>query len=644
MNYFSGMASFKFKNLSIGAKLLITLLIPMAWLLVLTGKLVIANLDRHNVFEYIRDQSLNTEIFSNVIHELQKEKALSVGFIAGKTNNTLRLDLQFEQSDAAINKLIDPYIQRNVEYDLEKLFFGLEEVRKDVLANRTTPDKISVYYQRINRICLENLSDVSKLDVDPSTKNNLYAHLSLLYAKEALGVIRSELSEALSTGVLGKPEYAFFAKEVGKYENNMFQFERDASSELLANYQEVFKGSDVFSMRTMINTVYEEQDLGEYAMDPEKWWELSTVSMDRLKMVEDWSLDHIISATEDNLQFARQRLALVVTILVFILFVVTLLSILIWRDIRRSIRDVQAAAEAISKGNVNVKVVQRTNDEFGALAISFNQMIENIERSAETANKIGKGDLDTEVEIRSEGDVLGAALAKMKDDLRSAKEKDRAQTILLQEDKEKMEEANEQIRMLIKEIHHRVKNNLQVIASLLRLQSSSIEDPKLHHMFDQSQNRVRSMALIHEKLYRGAELNELSVSKYLEELISELIRVNDVRDSIKFNIEIPDIDLGLSTMVPLGLLMNELVTNSFKHAFVGKDKGLITVKITDQEKGLFLVDYSDDGVGIPKDKLEGGHDSLGVELIDSLVDQMNGEIKVDTDTSGTHYEITFRTT
>lgn len=632
----------KFRNLSIGAKLLITLIIPMTWLLALTGKRVSDNLARHDVYAYIRDQSLVTEVLSNVIHELQKEKALVVGFLAGKTNNTMRLGLQFEQSDLATEKLLEMVSEDPDRQLLAHLFDEQEAIRSEVLARKMDSRKATRYYSNVNRICLDEVSQVSKLSLSPGTKDLIYAHLSLLYAKESLGVVRAQLNQALYSGEFTKKDYTEFAEEIGRYRNFMFQFQRDAHVELSTYFDEVFRGSEVIYFETITGTITEEQVLDQYSIDPEKWWTISTEVMDRLKLVEDASLEKILVSTESNLAFAQGRLWTVVGILLFVLLIVTLLSTLIWREIRRSIKDVQAAAHALSLGNFNVKVIPRSNDEFGDLARAINTMIGNIENAAASANMIGEGDLDTRVEIRSEGDVLGKALVKMKEDLREAREKDEALSRLLQKDKEKLEEANDQIKMLIKEIHHRVKNNLQVVASLLRLQASGIDDPKLTKLFDQSQDRVRSMALIHEKLYRGAELNELSVSTYLEELIAELIRVNDVRDSIKFNIEIPDVDLGLDTLVPLGLVMNELVTNSFKHAFVNKEEGLIKVSIEQMDEKNFIIHFADDGIGIPQEKLDGDRDSLGMDLIDSLVDQMNGEFKVQSGAEGTQYTITFK--
>lgn len=633
----------KFRDLSIGAKLLITVLIPMAWLLGLTGKQVAGNLERHDVYKYIRDQSLITERTSSVIHELQKEKALVVGFLVGRTDNRLRLDLQFEETDMAIERLMLLISQDPDQASLATLFTEMDVQRMQILQRKTTTKKISRYYERISSACLEQISQVSKLALDPKTKDQLYAHLSLLYAKSSLATVRSQLNEALSSGEFDQKSYADFTSELGKYKNFLFQFQRDAHGDLADFFNEVFNGNEVIYFETMTNTVQQEQALEPFAIESESWWKISTAVIDRLKLVEDRSLEYIISSTNENVAYAKSRLGLVVGILLFILTVVTLLSSLIWREIRRSIKDVQAAAHALSLGNFNVKVIPRSNDEFGDLARSFNIMIQGIERAAEAANQIGTGDLNAEVQIRSDGDVLGKALAKMRDDLQNAREKEEAQNRLLQKDKKMLEDANDQIKMLIKEIHHRVKNNLQVIASLLRLQASGLDDPELTRLFDQSQNRVRSMALIHEKLYRGAELNELSVSKYLKELIGELIRVNDVRDSIKFKIEIPDVDLDLNTLVPLGLVMNELVTNSFKHAFVDREEGLISVRIEHLGEREYAIHYADDGIGIPEDKLHGEGNSLGVDLIDSLVDQMNGEIDVKTGTEGTQYTIRFRT-
>jgi len=150
--------------------------------------------------------------------------------------------------------------------------------------------------------------------------------------------------------------------------------------------------------------------------------------------------------------------------------------------------------------------------------------------------------------------------------------------------------------------------------------------------------------LIHEKLYKGDELSTLDVGLYIQELFAELVRVNDVDDRIEYRTHIEkDLAFDLNTMVPLGLLLNELITNSFKHAFTGRDAGHIKLTITDAKEGAFDLIYTDDGVGMPLEKMQVDGATLGVSLIESLVEQLNGRMTVQGSDKGTYYHIRFRT-
>jgi two-component sensor histidine kinase/HAMP domain-containing protein len=284
-----------------------------------------------------------------------------------------------------------------------------------------------------------------------------------------------------------------------------------------------------------------------------------------------------------------------------------------------------------------------SNDEVGNMARSFNEMIDNIRSLAAAADTIGKGNYDTPVPVRGELDVLGLSLDRMKENLKAAKQRDLEQNAALLAEKQKLEQANVRINVLIKEIHHRVKNNLQVIASMLRLQSSTIEDPFLQQLFAQSQSRVASIALIHEKLYKGDDLAQLDLAQYLKELFGELVTLNNVSDAIRYRTSIePGLTLDLNTMVPLGLILNELITNSFKHAFKGRDGGHIELAIHHAGENEIDLHYQDDGVGIPAEKLRSDGATLGVSLIESLVEQLNGFFTVDATSAGTRYHIRFR--
>jgi two-component sensor histidine kinase len=269
-------------------------------------------------------------------------------------------------------------------------------------------------------------------------------------------------------------------------------------------------------------------------------------------------------------------------------------------------------------------------------------MIENIRSLANSAEAIGKGNYDTPVNVRGDKDVLGMALSRMRENLKAARMRDDEQRTELQAEKRKLEQANERIQVLIKEMHHRVKNNLQVIASLLRLQAATFTEERLLLAFEQSQNRVNAMALIHEKLYKGDELSTIDVAQYIHDLFSELVRMNDVGDRIRYDSDIDDgLAFDLTTMVPLGLLLNELITNSFKHAFVGRAGGRIQLSIHRVDDRSFDLHYADDGVGIPVEKLQDDGTTLGVSLIESLVDQLNGRMTVE-GSGGARYHIRFQ--
>jgi PAS domain S-box-containing protein len=211
-----------------------------------------------------------------------------------------------------------------------------------------------------------------------------------------------------------------------------------------------------------------------------------------------------------------------------------------------------------------------------------------------------------------------------------------------------------------KEIHHRIKNNLQVIYSLLDLQAEmfkgrkNIKDSEVLNGFRESQDRVISIALIHEELYKGENIDVLNFSKYIKELAENLLLTFRLDTDINLNFDLEEnIFLDMDTAIPLGIVINELVTNSFKYAFFGRDKGEIRIRLRREEIGeckteeckiaSFILSISDNGVGIPEDLEIEDYDSLGLQLVTSLVDQLDGELELKRD-NGTEFIIRFTIT
>jgi PAS domain S-box-containing protein len=183
--------------------------------------------------------------------------------------------------------------------------------------------------------------------------------------------------------------------------------------------------------------------------------------------------------------------------------------------------------------------------------------------------------------------------------------------------------------VMLKEIHHRVKNNLQIISSLLELQSDSIADEASRKFISESQNRIRSMALVHEKLYHAESFASISFGDYIDSLTQYLFStlVADP-DQILFTVDAGDFLLGIDEAIPCGLIVNELVSNSLKHAFPDGRKGEILVRCRAEEDGRITLEVSDNGVGLPSGLDFRNTETLGLQLVTMLVKQLRGDIDV----------------
>ncbi|TVR39830.1 MAG: hypothetical protein EA392_05175 [Cryomorphaceae bacterium] len=200
--------------------------------------------------------------------------------------------------------------------------------------------------------------------------------------------------------------------------------------------------------------------------------------------------------------------------------------------------------------------------------------------------------------------------------------------------------SKEEKETLLKEVHHRVKNNLQIITSLLRLQSENIKDPEVLAQFNESQNRIRSMALVHEELYRSKDFTSINMKDYFTKLANDLIRIYAVRKEIDFRIDTEVEKMGVNTLIPLGLMVNEIITNALKHAFTG-NTGLLEIKLRDLGNKDYELVVADNGQGFPEGLEMHELHSLGVELIHTLAEQLDGSVQMDNE-SGARYTIRFR--
>lgn len=193
-------------------------------------------------------------------------------------------------------------------------------------------------------------------------------------------------------------------------------------------------------------------------------------------------------------------------------------------------------------------------------------------------------------------------------------------------------------------MHHRVKNNLQIVLSLLNAQATLLpENHAALAIITESQNRIKSLSLIHQDLYQSENIVSVNAKVYFEKLLANVqnsLGNPDKLINVKTNIE--NIDLNMTLSVPLGLILNELVTNSFKYAFQNKDVGSLSVSFRkNDDSGSYKLTVSDDGEGLPANMAINHKDSFGLELVNGLASQLHGSVQTHTE-RGTEFEITVR--
>ncbi len=206
---------------------------------------------------------------------------------------------------------------------------------------------------------------------------------------------------------------------------------------------------------------------------------------------------------------------------------------------------------------------------------------------------------------------------------------------------QKISQSLKEKELLLKEIHHRVKNNLQVVSSLLKLQSGYVNDEKSLDLLLDSQNRVRSMALVHQKLYQSKDFSEIDFNEYIAQLTEHLLKVFKTnKDNIAIKIYKGHFNISIDLAIPCGLILNELISNSLKYAFPNGRKGNIDIELKKAAHGKFELRIKDNGVGFPKNLDYRKTPSLGLQLVNTLVRQIDGTISMNNE-SGTEYIINF---
>jgi len=201
---------------------------------------------------------------------------------------------------------------------------------------------------------------------------------------------------------------------------------------------------------------------------------------------------------------------------------------------------------------------------------------------------------------------------------------------IIEESKLEIDESLREKDILLKEIHHRVKNNLQMISSLLNLQTYSLKNKDAIKALEESKNRVQAIALVHQKLYQNTNISEINLEQYANELSTLMGQFHNSKNKINYDLDIHDINLNVDTAVPLGLIICELISNSQKHAFEDIANAEIRIEVKKKDNEKYQLYFSDNGKGLPENFSIENLNSLGFEIIESLTEQLNGDLTIGT--------------
>ena len=231
---------------------------------------------------------------------------------------------------------------------------------------------------------------------------------------------------------------------------------------------------------------------------------------------------------------------------------------------------------------------------------------------------------------------------RIEKDLSENIEKQNTTEMLLRKTLEEKTDLLREKELLIKEVHHRVKNNMQVVSSLLNLQADNLNDPIITSILRDSQNRLHSLSLVHEQLYLSRSLSQIEAATYFRQLAESITDTYaSSSDRIKFNFNLDSINLGIDQGIPCGLIMTELISNALKHGFPNERSGTITVSFVKAKESIINMAVEDDGVGIPLEKnwLQTG--SLGMQLVTQLTEQLHGTLELTRMNQGSRFSIQF---
>jgi CheY-like chemotaxis protein/HAMP domain-containing protein len=420
------------RNLSVRNKLLFISLVPLATLFYFLSEKVLGEIQNRNRIQLVYSEVLKAEAISNAIHQIQQERGYSLGYLLseGKEEKT-ELFIQREQTDKAVSELNQFLKKQNSELAGEKSLNAISVLRDKVNSLKTDPDSIRTAFGAINLPLIDEVNNTARISRNPEVKSLLHAHMFLIHGKEFFGQLRAVLKQAILSNGFKENSFAEFAALKGKYELNLDHFTKNSSDDLVNYYRTKMENPAAFRVREMINFAYAQPGASQFSFSQNDWWINGVSFLNTLKEIEDHSSQTIRDTAETQLAELSESMTRSIAIALLIMVVIILLLFFTINFIVASIARIKEAADRMAIGDVDMALTIRSKDEIGALASSFNALIQVSKAYAQAADVIGSGDYSPVVQVRSNSDTLGISLNNMKNNLRKLSEENALRTWLL---------------------------------------------------------------------------------------------------------------------------------------------------------------------------------------------------------------------
>jgi signal transduction histidine kinase/DNA-binding response OmpR family regulator len=458
------------KNLSIRNKLLLISVIPLLVLAYYVTTSLHYYLSQRTGAEELSRSFDKIEKTSHLIHEIQIERGMTFRYAVTKREEFHdQLIVQRAITDNAIQSLKQLYKNNSLPQALHLL--------DSVLMTRDDLDSYPESLNGVKEALLVLINQSAQLAENVNIRNQLMAHLNLLYAKEYLARVRSIVEPAVLQKNISTRDFARFNSRVGQYRFNIDRFREQALPELRITLSNASSADDFKRIASLVDSLTQDPTYIR-EIDEREWWNKSSAAVNRLKQIEDQSMELARSRVEDELAFINRNVYFNIAIGIGLLLTIALLVFLTVQQITAAITHIKVAAERMTEGEVDIHLDDSGHDELSALSRSFNQMINVTKQYAHAAETIGTGDYSTFVKVRGNADILGKALQTMKDNLQSLASENQRRTWLLTGNNEinNSMRGDKEVYDLAKDVLHCLTDYVKAqYGALYMLQNGSLE-------------------------------------------------------------------------------------------------------------------------------------------------------------------------